>query len=242
MMVPVVATLAEHATAIRALRSRIVEDVAEIGRRLIEVKDIVGHGNWLPWLDREFGWTEQTALNFIHVHNFVEGLSNSKTIRNLVLTLPVSSVYLLAAPSTPSEARDEIIERAQAGEVPISEAKRIIKDIKGRTAKKAAEKTSAKSEPVEPVTETKTAHEPKPAPDGETTLYCSFCARSEHDVATLVVGPCIRKKPVCICNECVDVCVSAIAEQLQAKATPPTTTTSASQKAYCATNPGEMTP
>jgi predicted ATPase len=60
--------LAEHADAIRALRSRIVSDVAEIGRRLIEVKKIVGHGNWLPWLDREFGWTDHTALNFMRVH------------------------------------------------------------------------------------------------------------------------------------------------------------------------------
>src|SRR5262249_12493383 len=82
--------------AIRALRSRIVSDVAEIGGRLLKVKLIVGHGNWLPWLDREFGWTAQTAERFMRVHEFVEGLSNSTTVRNLVLTLPVSSVYLLA--------------------------------------------------------------------------------------------------------------------------------------------------
>src|SRR5262252_856838 len=123
--------LAEHANAIRALRSRIVCDVAEIGGRLIEVKRLVGHGHWLPWLDREFGWNEQTALNFMRVHEFVEGLSNSKTILDLVLTLPVSSVYLLAAPSTPQEARDEIIEHAEAGETPpVAEVKRIIERAK----------------------------------------------------------------------------------------------------------------
>jgi hypothetical protein len=27
----------------------------EIGRRLIDAKAIAGHGNWLSWLDREFG-------------------------------------------------------------------------------------------------------------------------------------------------------------------------------------------
>jgi hypothetical protein len=32
------------------------------------------------------------------------------------LTLPVSGLYLLAAPSTPAKARDEIIERAAGGE------------------------------------------------------------------------------------------------------------------------------
>jgi hypothetical protein len=113
--------LAEHAESIRALRSRIVSDVAEIGCRLTQVKVIVGHGNWLPWLDREFGWSEDTAERFIRVHEFVEGLSNSASVRNLILTLPVSAVYLLAAPSTPVEARDAIIERAEAGE-PVSVA------------------------------------------------------------------------------------------------------------------------
>jgi Protein of unknown function (DUF3102) len=125
------AALAEHATAIRALLSRTVKDVAEIGRRLIEAKSVVGRGKWLPWLDREFGWSEDTAENFMRVHKFVDGLSNSETIRNLVLTLPVSSVYLLAAPSTPAEARDEIIERAEAGEVLlVPEVKRVIQDAK----------------------------------------------------------------------------------------------------------------
>src|SRR5262249_42079587 len=96
--------LAEHANAIRALRSRIVSDVADIGRILTEVKRIVRHGNWLPWLDREFGWDERTAQRFISVHEFVEGLSNSTTVSDLVLTLPISAVYVLAAKSTPKEA------------------------------------------------------------------------------------------------------------------------------------------
>ena len=47
--------LAEHVTAIRQLGKRVVADVAEIGRRLFECKRICGHGNWLPWLEREFG-------------------------------------------------------------------------------------------------------------------------------------------------------------------------------------------
>ncbi len=84
--------LAEHAAAIRALRSRIASDVAEIGCRLVKVKSIVGYGNWLPWIDKEFGWSEDTAERFIRVHEFIEGLSDSATVRNLILTLPVSSV------------------------------------------------------------------------------------------------------------------------------------------------------
>jgi Protein of unknown function (DUF3102) len=127
--------LAEHAAAIRALRSRIVSDVAEIGRRLSEVKARVGHGQWLPWLDREFGWTDHTALNFMRVHEYLA--ANPKTVSDLVLTFPVSAVYLLAAPSTPVEARDAVIARAQAGDtMPVAEVRRVITDTKGRKKKR----------------------------------------------------------------------------------------------------------
>jgi Protein of unknown function (DUF3102) len=126
--------LAEHAQAIRRLYTRVVSDVAEIGRHLNAVKRLVGHGNWLPWLKREFGWSADTAERFVRVHEFVEGLSDSASVRNFVLTLPVSSVYLLAGLNTPQEARDAVIARAEAGEVlPVAEVKRVVENAKGRT-------------------------------------------------------------------------------------------------------------
>jgi hypothetical protein len=115
--------LAEHANAIRKLGKRIVTDVIEIGRRLVDCRDHhLKHGEWLPWLQKEFGWTEQTALNFIRVHE------QSKSKNFLDLNLPVSSLYLLAAPSTREAARNEIAERAKGGEViRIADVKRTIK-------------------------------------------------------------------------------------------------------------------
>ena len=104
--------LAEHVAEIRRLGKRAIEDVIEIGRRLRECKEIVGHGNWLSWLDREFGWSEGTALNFMHVHELAQ--STSANFANL--NLPVSTLYLLAAPSTPAAVRNGILERIGAGE------------------------------------------------------------------------------------------------------------------------------
>ena len=119
--------LTKHAAAIRRLGKRVIADVIEIGRLLTECKHICGHGNWLPWLDREFGWADDTALNFMRVYE----LSKSRKFRDL--SLPLSGLYLLAAPSTPKEARDAIIERAQAGETaPVAEVKRTIERTKGR--------------------------------------------------------------------------------------------------------------
>jgi DUF3102 family protein len=39
----------------------------EIGNRLIAVKDALDHGEWLPWLDEQFGWSDRTARDFIAV-------------------------------------------------------------------------------------------------------------------------------------------------------------------------------
>ena len=57
--------LAENAEEIRKIGKRVGGDVIEIGRRLTEMKKVCGHGNWLPWLRREFGWTDRHALNYM---------------------------------------------------------------------------------------------------------------------------------------------------------------------------------
>jgi Protein of unknown function (DUF3102) len=103
--------LAAHAVAIWQLGKQTLANVIEIGKRLTECKRIVGHGNWLPWLDREFGWTDKTAENFINVYKLSGKFENFSN-----LDLPLSGLYLLAAPSTPEAARAEIIERAEKGE------------------------------------------------------------------------------------------------------------------------------
>jgi len=38
-----------------------VRDAARVTGRLAACKAELGHDNWLPWLEREFGWTEMTA-------------------------------------------------------------------------------------------------------------------------------------------------------------------------------------
>ncbi len=113
--------LADHAEAIRALGKQMIAGTIEIGRRLIEAKVICGHGNWLPWLDREFGWKENTARNFMRVAEL------AKSAKFEDLNVPVSGLYLLAAPSTPDSVRDDVLRRAAAGEAfSVAEIKREI--------------------------------------------------------------------------------------------------------------------
>ncbi len=104
--------LANHANAIRRLGRNIFADAVEIGRRLIEVNKQIEHGRWLPWLKAEFAWSETTARRFMQFH----ALAKAKSSKLADLDLPLSGLYLLAAPSTPPAVCDEIIDRAGRGE------------------------------------------------------------------------------------------------------------------------------
>jgi hypothetical protein len=120
--------LAAAAARIRALRKGLIADVIEIGRLLSECKALLVHGQWLPWLNREFQWSERTARNFIAAYE----LAKDKSANFADFNLDISSIYLLAAPSTPKKAIDEVFRRAEAGEsVAHHEVKRIIAEKRG---------------------------------------------------------------------------------------------------------------
>ena len=134
--------LAEHAAEIRRLGKRAVADVIEIGRRLTECKRIAGRGNWLPWLAREFGWEETTALRFMRIHELAQSKSGK------LPDLPVSGLYLLAAPSTPTETRNAVLDLAANGQpFSLAEIKGTIDAAKGR--EQPARKASTKA-PIKP--------------------------------------------------------------------------------------------
>lgn len=105
-------TVAKKAAAhISSIQQRLVADIVEIGRTLQQVKEAVGHGNFLPWLRAEFNWTDRTAQNFMSV---AERFGSNP---NLVSNLPLKTVYSLAAPSVPDDVRSQIVERLKGGEV-----------------------------------------------------------------------------------------------------------------------------
>jgi Protein of unknown function (DUF3102) len=119
--------VAQHAQSIRQLHKRSIADIMEIGRLLNECRNLIGHGDWLPWLRREFAWSERTARNYITVY---EALAD-KSANVADLSIDLSSLYLIAAPSTPPEASAEVIGRAGAGEsLSPSEVRRIVLEAK----------------------------------------------------------------------------------------------------------------
>jgi hypothetical protein len=115
------AILDEHAEAIRKYAKRSITDLIEIGRHLAEVKKILGYTNWVPWLEREFRWSETQAERFIALHG----------LRRLVPNVgdwdvPISVLYLLAEKSTSPELIEAVAAKAEAGErVTITEVMKV---------------------------------------------------------------------------------------------------------------------
>lgn len=68
------------------------EAVLTIGRCLIEAKDMLRHGEWLPWLAEKVGYSEKTAQNFMRL---AREFSNPQAIADLGAT---KALKLLALP------------------------------------------------------------------------------------------------------------------------------------------------
>ncbi len=130
---------------IRKLMKRSAQDIFDIGNYLSEVKDKLGHGNFLDWVDLEFNWSSRTANRFMSVAQRFK----SDILSNLEL-LP-TALYLMAAPSTPEEAVAEALERAKQGETITAKTVQEIKD-KHKSVKEQAESKvkPPKIEQVEP--------------------------------------------------------------------------------------------
>ena len=102
------ATLSEHkADRFTALAA---ESIIVVGRELIEQKKSLGHGNYLAWIDAEFGMHRETASTYMRIAN--EYGENVGRVRHLSFR----ALAALAAPSTPPEVRAEVEERASKGE------------------------------------------------------------------------------------------------------------------------------
>jgi hypothetical protein len=97
-----------RAESIRSRLKRTAEDIVAIGQDLIEVKEDLGHGRFLEWINAEFGMKEQSARNFMNVAKRFETKSPKFG------DLPVSVLYELAAPSTP----ETVVSQVQSGEIP----------------------------------------------------------------------------------------------------------------------------
>lgn len=152
----------------RVRRSR--QDILEIGERLIDIKERLGHGSFGRWLEVEFGWTDRTAQGFMSVADAFK----SDIISDLDIT--PTALRSLAAPSVPEPARQEAIESARNGNhIGTKEAAKIIETHKpdradAHTAKAPAveqDESDPESRAEEESQETEQEEEVDETPDPE---------------------------------------------------------------------------
>lgn len=83
------------------LKKQAGEAILGIGQRLIEAKEMLPHGEWLPWLTERVEFSERTAQNFIRL---AREWSNPQALADLGAT---KALTLLALPP---EEREQFIE------------------------------------------------------------------------------------------------------------------------------------
>ena len=121
-LTPQVRILVQGKTSeLKSLIRRSAQDIINIGHKLIEVKEQLGHGHFRAWLKAEFDWSVRTATRFMQV------AAQFKCANLAHLNIAASALYLLAERSTPEEARKQVLEIATKGEhINYTKAKEII--------------------------------------------------------------------------------------------------------------------
>jgi len=117
----------DAAERIRVVLRNTTAGIIEVGERLIAVKDRLPHGQFTPWLAAEFGMSDRTARLYMGAAEWAAGKTE------IVSVLQPTTVYALAAPSTPDTIKASLFERLEKGEaVTDNEVKQLIARQKGK--------------------------------------------------------------------------------------------------------------
>ena len=97
--------------------------ILEIGKRLIEAKEQLNHGEWLDWLGNRVDISERMAQNFMKISR---EYSNPKSVSDLGVT---KALALLAVPA---EEREQFAEAVHAEDLSVRELKAKIREAENQ--------------------------------------------------------------------------------------------------------------
>ena len=122
---------------IRESLKKTVDTIWQIGKNLFRVREQIDIRRFNLWLKAEFGWSRRTAYNFINVY---EAFPESMRANFARIDISTSALYLLAAPSTPSEIRINFFKRAVDGErISYKVVRQSIDEAKSRSSSSESE-------------------------------------------------------------------------------------------------------
>ena len=114
------------------------EAILTIGRCLIEAKDMLPHGEWLPWLNEKAEFSERTARNFMR-------LAREWTNRQALADLGASKALTLLA--LPADEREQFMADNNVVDMTTRQLEEAIRDRD--EARKAAEAAQAEARTAE---------------------------------------------------------------------------------------------
>lgn len=113
-------------------RKMVLHNSIEIGKRLVEAKAIVSHGEWGNWLEESVDYSQSTANNLMKIYEeygdgqaaLFGGDANSETIASLPYT------KALALLNIPSYEREEFVEENNVHDLSTRQLQEVIKEKK----------------------------------------------------------------------------------------------------------------
>ena len=139
----------EIKTIEKGLVQAVIYSYIEIGRRLTEAKEIVGHGGWGKYLEESVRYSQQWATNLMNLYkeygspqeSLFESFANSKSFGNIDVT---KHILLLAVPA------EERAEFAQVHDAEGSSVRELKEAIRERDANlQAANEQASRAERAE---------------------------------------------------------------------------------------------
>ena len=176
--------------------------ILDIGRRLMEAKEHLSHGEWLPWLNEKVEFSERTAQNFMRL---AREWTNPQTLADLGISKALTMLAL------PAEEREEF---AANHDVASMSARELEKVIRERDA--AQDKVEDLEAGMEDLREDlERARSKAHTADQEMRVYANQVARLERELKDL------KNRPVEVAVEvdqkAIDNAVKDAAAELQAK-------------------------
>lgn len=102
----------------------------EIGRRLVEAKELLPHGEWLPWLEKETDFSDRHAQRYMKLFNEYGaaqlGLFGPETNATYMSDFPISKA--LALLSVPESDRIEFAEQVDAEHISVRKLEEKIRE------------------------------------------------------------------------------------------------------------------
>lgn len=116
-----IVSLDQVVSEIKFFENQAVVSYWEIGKRLVQAKERVGHGNWESWLKDNLNYSKSMAEKLMRVN---------KEFSNPQLVTDLNFSQMLALTTVEEEIRTEIIENEQLEDKTVKETKEIIDKYK----------------------------------------------------------------------------------------------------------------